>query len=291
MTVKDFLFLASAAISLGVIFDQFMIRELETKTIKLKIIEMWVAIQSVELLASIHKIQCCFLLVFDAAYGKKHLSLKCFVRSCLSSILFSALLLPILTYYGFFWTFKYPETSNPYFSVYVSWFSYLVDAVIDPFLYQDFSLTGALFLSLLLDYFSLLETRFLLRSKKESINGMILLLIIDIVFSLTIYMLPIFIIYVGVAGGEVSDFIDIIIPGGHGRKEFLTPFTYASICTSFIFHAFIIVSLFMRLMFKLKLPAVYLLEWMETTTRPTTAILSVLAAIVGGTIALRNFFS
>lgn len=106
-----------------------------------------------------------FISIFDALFSKRHISLKCFLNSSLVSI--SVVLVLTIV-----WSFTHPQ-------------QFLIFLDSDEYLWF---FPTIIILNVIPDYFSLLETRYLLHwmSKTRSWYGYIIVMIIDIIATLLI---------------------------------------------------------------------------------------------------------
>jgi len=113
-----------------------------------------------------------FIEVFDSIFSKKHFSFYFFCKSCLFSLLWIILLLLI-------WYFIHPNQ--------------IKDFWISEQFYRRTALlfSGILLVNILADYFSLLETRFMLKylSKNYSKGRLIQVIILDIIFTFLIFII------------------------------------------------------------------------------------------------------
>ena len=109
-----------------------------------------------------------FIGTFDAVFGERHLSLKCFIRSSLVSM-FLVILLMLLH------CAIYPE----------SLWGQITETSIGTFFVLIAAVLLGMILNVIPDYFSLLETRLILRliSKTNSIKRQIMLLLLDILLT------------------------------------------------------------------------------------------------------------
>ena len=109
-----------------------------------------------------------FIEMFDGVFGKKHLTLRCFTRSCVASIT-AVLILTIV------WAILDPTACQEYLSILPP-----PEAIAGIF--------GIFFVSLILnilpDYLSLLETRWILKLVANSdIKRIIVLLVLDVIMT------------------------------------------------------------------------------------------------------------
>ena len=149
-----------------------------------------------------------FASIFDSVFSKKHFSWRCFSRSCIASIL-AVLMLTIL------WWALNPNNF------------YVVFSSEDLVVILSYHLTASVIFNKIPDYFSLLETRYII-GKLRNINSTtktIVFLIVDIVATA-------FIFFLGVAIGVSL----ITILAGESLEEYL--FTLSSI-KSLLWYGFV----------------------------------------------------
>ena len=105
--------------------------------------------------------------LFDSIFGKRHLSIKCFVRSCVASV-FAVLICWIV--------FHNTNSSGPIISIKA------VDTVL-------FILMISMVINVFPDYLSLLESRFMLNvlMKRDSKKAVSVILFIDIIATIAIW--------------------------------------------------------------------------------------------------------
>lgn len=141
-----------------------------------------------------------FASIFDGIFGKKHFSWRCFSRSCIASIL-AVLMLTIL------WWALNPEGFYGYF--YRFGFDSLVGSLV---LYILLSFC----FNLIPDYFSLLETRYIIGKLRNvhSTPKIIIFLVIDLVATVFIFLV----------GAAIGIAIITIIYGQDNYEETLTGF-------------------------------------------------------------------
>lgn len=134
-----------------------------------------------------------FSTVFDSVFGEKHFTWKCFTRSSIASI--CAMIIMQL-----FWIFYDPEAAKAFFNK----DNLSIFVVVQVILFIT--------INIIPDYFSLLETRTILRWMPDNQLSVITLLLIDLLFTTLIALLSLvatysaYIIYVG---GEIK-IIDIV---------------------------------------------------------------------------------
>jgi hypothetical protein len=171
--VPEFLGLIGLPVSVAVVFAAIfsLFQLLETVASPVKKADLSGFLRSADWEVLPHKITSAFRDVFEAIFGKNHLSEKCFRRS----LLFSLLAISILFVVSFLKNYEYFHTMPAY-------------VVGHPSYYIIFF--GWLFWSVLFDYLNLYKTRFLIRVIDLKVVPAILfflLVAVDLLFSFAIF--------------------------------------------------------------------------------------------------------
>lgn len=176
-----------------------------------------------------------FIEAFDRIFGDRHLTRRCFLRSCVASIL-TVFVMTVV------WAVLDPT----------SWLEYLLaegksDAIF-------FILFAALILNLVPDYLSLLETRWILRIVAHAgVKKLIVLLVLDVIITGAIFVsgMGIIVILIGYSEGyptgvvefvdDMLEFLSACILAGKAGETSLTPgiFFYSTYFTSVWFYLFV----------------------------------------------------
>ena len=143
-----------------------------------------------------------FAQLFDSVFGKKHFTFKCFLRSSIASIVSAMIMF-------FIWGVLRPNEFHTFFSS-----PNLVSNIIQLVFFVET-------LNFIPDYFSLLETRYMIRwiNKSYSVKKSILVILVDGLVTGVIYFIgynvfwAVFLITIG--GSSFAEFIEI-------NQDFLT---------------------------------------------------------------------
>lgn len=119
-----------------------------------------------------------FIRVFDQIFGEKHLSWKCFRRSCLASVA-GVVILSVFALDAQFWD-ELPETPAP-------WLKLILMVL------------TAVFVNLIPDYLSLLETRYLLSLMRQTDSPIarVLILVLDLLATWYAFFFFLLVLYLG----------------------------------------------------------------------------------------------
>ena len=177
-----------------------------------------------------------FIEAFDRIFGDRHLTRRCFLRSCVASIM-------------------------AVFVLIIMW------AVLNPISYQVVSssyqesmilliLLGALFYNLVPDYLSLLETRWILRRAAQAgVKKLIVLLALDVIITGGIFACWLGIIEVAMVGRTVDGYFELLslcIQFTFGDMFLpLSVLFYSTYFTSVWFYLFIASSIGTKLLYSL----------------------------------------
>ena len=188
-----------------------------------------------------------FVEAFDRIFGDRHLTRRCFLRSCVASIL----AVFVMT---FVWAVLDPASWQRFLSDEGVWILFFI-------------LFFALILNLVPDYLSLLETRWILRRVAQAgVKKLIMLLVLDVIITGGIFVCGVGIISILIDYSEgyptvVVEFVDYMleflsasilfrIQGGELQ---LTPgiFFYSTYFTSIWFYLFVASSIATKLLYSL----------------------------------------
>ena len=180
-----------------------------------------------------------FANIFDHVFGEKHLSFKCFFRSCLASIFSVAIFTLILTTTqpGVLEVFKDEASSN----------------ILD-FLFMFLFVTFAL--NLIPDYLSLLETRLVLKYMRGmKVFGRFIALLTDLVITALIFSVAL-IVWITVATGDleilpvfyevVMRFTEVFSRPEDNNSQILLIWLFSTFTTSIWIWVFVLSSLIVK---------------------------------------------
>ena len=178
-----------------------------------------------------------FIEAFDRIFGERHLTLRCFFRSCVASLLavFAITIMWIVMV-------EDPTPRQAYFS-------YLaIDLIMAIFGF-------ALVLNLVPDYISLLETRWILHNVAHAdVKKLIVLLVLDVIITGGIFACGFGIVWV-VIGESVAEYLELMGMGilfrSYGSGLSLGIFFYSTYFTSVWLYLFIASSIATKLLYSL----------------------------------------
>lgn len=171
-----------------------------------------------------------FSALFDSTFGKRHFSMRCFVRSCIASILSTILMLCI-------WALVRPAEFSSAFDVEF----YLMPAfLIFPIIFN-----------LLPDYLSLLETRYFIRflNKNSGIKRAIVILLADVVLTASIFLFFFFSIVARIFDEAPGDYLKLMLQlSAKAEGDFsVGVFFYSTFFTSVWLWLYILAGLIVKL--------------------------------------------
>jgi hypothetical protein len=233
---------------------------------------LWDRLDDYDLHSSIENTYLLFNKLFDSIYGERHFSLKCMIRSCLFSIAGVSII-----------KFSIINLKSGHS---------LIIGIEDPFLKELNTILFVYFflifipINLVADYFSLIETRIILKfCYNKRTSDIIGLLIIDILLSLLCFFIGYHLIHNVIISGYPFVFTVSTIAGSLTFRpqgiesviksfydvNFITPFLYSTFLTSFTFYIFIAITFIMTLSAILKPPLSWMLERLAAKN-PITAL-------------------
>lgn len=242
-----------------------LLRQEQIEHLRIKLDQWWITLAETNYLQILSSTQYVFLELFDKIYGKIHFSKKCFLISTISSLFALCISIVICILVG---------GNNFYISI-----SDLISLTI---LHKWF--IPLLLGNFIADYFSLIETRILIRfAINKSIPFLLCLLVVDILLSYCIYELiavPIYILFV------VRDIPNIFHI--YWLKDIesvynifaVTPFILSTFFTSIIFYIFLIWVYAARISIQFIQPFSQILKWLAELQNPFTVIASFSGGIV-----------
>ncbi len=247
-------------LGLGHVFDNIL-KEPQVRTVREKINHWFDQLGRVQDESVLKKTAAYFVELFDAIYGEKHLSWKCFWRSCVFSTLGLVITFLVCLYLDFF---------LPSLIWSALWFVCLV--------YPH---------NLFIDYFSLVQTRLFLNFvSRLHVACLPLLLVFDICLSFLIYYGVISLYGISSTEVKLQDINLILSPIikhvtiGLFEPNLMTPFIYSTFFTSVTFYAFVIITILLRILLLAKLPTRAILGWLRTSENPVKAVVGVLGGVV-----------
>jgi len=287
--------LITILVGVGSLFDQFL-KEDKVAKVRTQIFHWWEQLRSIDNREVIKGSNAYFVDLFDQIYGRKHFSVKTIVRSCFFSItaLVIAFIVCILLKSSILLQSMGEDTDEIVKGVVSNGFGYWFYLIL---------FVGNLFA----DYFSLIETRFILRlSSRSSIIYFIPLIFADLLLSLLCYLfigvgvdIAIIVFHGIIISGGISshgfvfDFVQIIytyfIGLSIGIAEALSstyliklhsPLIYSTFFTSILFYLFFLFSLLIRLLFIVRIPMLPTLRWLGCVNNPIKALVGIPAAII-----------
>ncbi len=209
-----------------------------------------------------------FVDFFNKLYGKRHFSVKTFVRSCIFSTTGLILSLVVISLLGKNVPYVLGLEDEKGIMVVMTIFS----------------------LNLFADYISLIETRIILRiASRSRLLNLIPLLCVDFFLTFTIY----YIIAIGFGSMIYSTYFYSGYRNMFSLDEVLkvlfnyfflidngSPYLYSTFFTSVLFYLFILSSLLIRLFLVVRIPILPILRWFSSTKNPIKALVGICAAIV-----------
>ena len=200
-----------------------------------------------------------FNTLFDAVFGRRHLSLRCFKRSTLASLI----------------------------TVFVFWLLMGSAETIGPRLRADLDLGSVLvlglFINVVADYISLLETRTLLAYMPRRWLAQAAVLVLDLLLSAAIIWLTIFVFLRSpLHNGEIESFAEIL-----GVFSIFSVFFYSTFLTSVWTWSYIASTWLMRAAKSLRLA-----DWLDVEHRPILILSNVVGLVTFlGALALSGVLS
>lgn len=218
-----------------------------------------------------------FIEAFDSVFGKKHLTWRCFWRSCIASIagvLVMTILLGILNPNSWKQLFIYGDTKEAVFVIFL----------------------GTSIFNFVPDYISLLETRWILsKATYKDINALIALLILDVVITGGIFLLCMGVIVwvIGLIRGDVipvNEFLGAISDAIRftDRTGPLTMgiFFYAAYFTSVWFYFFVASSIITKVAYSLGRFGNWMIALLDADRKPFQSMGLISVALSTGLLAL-----
>lgn len=263
----------------------FFVSDSEEKVLKNKLFDWWCHLSELRTVDAASNAKVKIQRAFETIYGEDHFSRRCFIASSLSSILAMILCLIAFTLY---WG------SGPDFKS--------VDI-----------LDGIIFwmaINLLVDYFSLIETRWIISLDKKI--GIVILSLTDIILSLFIYFFCVVVLgpslmpaifagygfefnFIETLNSEINIFLQRPQEGveyeqGLEGKSFYGIFGWSTLFTSFLFQTYVLTTLVFKLLGLTKGRLIVFLERMESSKRTFTAFGGFLSIVVGlGMVSIKLF--
>lgn len=244
-------------------FDKIL-REEDVKKVKDAIINMWVKVEEFNYSQALRKSHSYFIQLFDNVYGTRGLSWKCFLRSFISTTLVLALTIP----------FYVPGDLS-------AMHTDIIQVII-----------ALCFMNLIIDYVSLLQSRYILRaSVSAKLPLLTILLMIDLILTYLIFLIPsagILSIYLTghdyMTVKEVSQVYWVMLSSLWNPFERLDstfgPFLISTFFTSAFFYLFLVTTSFIKLFNVIKLPTAKFIYWLGSLKNPLTTIAGAIAALI-----------
>jgi len=252
-----------------------LIRDPEVEFVRNQIIVWWINLQedfSFRKIAKQSNIQ--FINLFNAIYGKRHISFKSFRRSLVSS------------------TFAYLICISFILIFHKTYFNNLISAVQNfdsfilkvAFILTTFILPIFLF-NILIDYISLIETRIILKfSINSSLRKLLIFLVLDIIFSgLLCFFLLVTLRYLWTYYAEPGSFENLIwlvfaeISENHPMTASVF---FSSFFTSAIFYLLFATNLILAFISTMRKPIIWILYRLGSVNNPITAVVGVLSGLI-----------
>lgn len=251
---------------LGIIFDK-LLNDRDIKVVKNKIFDVWYGLSDEEFdfAKSANNLHKFFNDLFDRIYGKKHLSLKCFFRSALSSILSAS-------FFYFIVMVFFPIQSSGKLGL--GPFQFLSSASWTTFLKADYMVFSYIFINIIIDYISLIETRFFLKKIVNKHFGVkIFYLLVDLFLSFLLFVI-IYLTYYQFYNPALWSYT-----GGY-INQFLLSIGLSTFVTSLIFYLFNIFYLLLKILSTVRIPIRLTLERIASLKNPVTSLVGVLGGII-----------
>ncbi|MEM7551096.1 MAG: hypothetical protein AAF363_15540 [Bacteroidota bacterium] len=241
---------------LGILVDRFLNEE-DVKKIKNQILTVWVKLsdEQFNLKKTVSLSLENFNLFFDKVYGSKHLSIRCFFRSTIFST-FSVLIMYLLT--RMFFPFNHEWLS------FERWIKS-----------SDSSIFYLIIINIIIDYLSLIETRYILkRSKGKSLPMLSILLLTDITLTGLLIIIP---LYPLLAMSMNPAFPD---PADDYIFQFFITLFISTFFTSILFYLFFGFTAFANVLNFTRSPIRRFLERLESLKNPITSLVGAIGAII-----------
>ena len=255
----------------------YFISDAENKAVKELLVDWWYTLSGLNAAESANTAKNKIIQIFNIIYGKKHFSIRCLFASCVGSLVAILICIIILKlYYGSYPAFKLND--------HIWYFVFFT------------------ILNLIIDYFSLMETRALF-----SMDGkFIYLSLADIFLTLSIFTTPIILIslaynlYIFISphhmhSDETIAILDLfwsvhsnVFRGGN---DIFKIFLWSTFLTSFLLQVYILSSLLIKFLWRFKGRALIFLERLGGNDRVFTSIgvfISILSGILLAIIKLVN---
>tara|TARA_R110001592_G_scaffold138338_1_gene357262 strand:- start:341 stop:1171 length:831 start_codon:yes stop_codon:yes gene_type:complete len=251
---------------IGIIIDKFL-NEQDIKRIKNSIFTIWYRLSDEQFKFSheANQLHNTFNELFDKIYGRKHFSPKCFLRSILSSLLSVCLLYLIALVFFPVKAFG-PLGIGPFqFLSHESWIT---------FVRHDYIILLYIFVNFIVDYFSLIETRYFL---KKSANRHFLIKISFLFIDLLISFILVIVLYL--------TYYQLYSPavwshtGGH-INQYLLSLGLSTLVTSILFYLFILFYFLLKGLDGLRTPIRSFLERLDSLKNPVTSIVGIIGGIL-----------
>lgn len=243
-----------------------------------KLGELWKSISAGNLDGALSKLNVLICELFDYVYGKEHYSEKRLGRSIVSSLVgmfIFAYLFEIQDIYIEFMSavsVAAPQRDTSLFVVIII-----------------LSSMGPIFFNLIPDYFSLVETRIVLQyARGKGIVGVLLLILVDIVFTVVIFLIGVliyllFINFISLMGSHLVvgrqaltiETFQVILNSEIGKVFLLTTFMTSFFWILFVLTFFTVIVLNRYVKFTF-----YLIDQLSRSEKPATIITTVFCAFV-----------
>lgn len=219
-----------------------------------------------------------FIEAFDSVFGEKHLTWRCFRRSCIASVI-AVFVMAIFSF-----------LSDP-----ISWQIFSKSEPVARTLGMFIAIfIMAMFLNFIPDYISLLETRWILgKTKNSGIKKLLLLLILDVILTGGIFFLGtlIFVIVLGVLAGNFPHLLDFtfntMFENFNNLLKFpLYIFFYAAYFTSIWFYFFIASSIITNIAYSLGRFGNCMINWLDLDKKPFQSMGLISVALCTGLLVL-----
>ena len=202
-----------------------------------------------------------FIEMFDRFFGEKHLTKRCFFMSSMASFI-SVFVITII------WVILFQAQAQE--------FSYLFQLTLDRILFEAFII--ALILNILPDYFSLLETRYILKNmERGSLKRLTMILFLDVIFSGGIFILfALFFFYIlgdlNLDEITINTIFEDFIFFEQKTSRNLSVFFYSTYFTSIWMYLFMISSIITKVLYSFGKIGNWLMSFFDITKKPFQSI-------------------
>lgn len=233
-----------------------IIGKTQTALIKDFLIKVYLQLEDSNLKTIIKSSSAQIVTLFNYIFGIEHLTWKCFSRSIISSLIGLAITLTIFYCFTDYSVVIKSDVPN-----YIIW------------------IVLTIFFNLIVDYISLVETRFVLKyASSKNLLIIFIFVIGDFIFSISLFLVIAIAAYgyLLLFSGENLDGYIEFLKAYFDKNIFtpifnvhsLSPFIYSSLFTSILFYLFTITNIFLKFILLLRISIKKFINWFDGLDKP-----------------------